>query len=90
MISIAIKKSRVFFGEKKTKAGSGVPGQLGLVAPGSFLVVRQDWRMFEEVGIDLVGDAGGDSGVGIRVRPSWPGWALGLRRGAGWRVEPPT
>jgi len=40
--------------------------------------------VFEEVGVNLVGDAV----VDFRHRPQWLGWAGCLRRGAGWRVLP--
>ena len=40
--------------------------------------------MFEEVGIDLVGDAA----IGFMRRPSGLGWAGILGRGAWWRIVP--
>ena len=61
------------------RSGSGLPGQFGLVE-----CLAMD--VFQEVGIDLVGDSGG--GIRLGARPNWPGWRRGPGRCAGRRVVP--
>jgi len=56
---------------------SVIPGQFGLLT-------RLAVDMFEEVGIDLVGDAA----IGLRRRPHGPGWAGNSGRAAWWRILP--
>ncbi|MHC4697578.1 MAG: hypothetical protein ACYTFA_12640 [Planctomycetota bacterium] len=66
-------------GSRKTeigmfRTGSCLPGQFGLV---HCLATE----MFQELGIDPVGDSGG--GIRLGARPNWPGWRRGPE-GAGF------